>query len=108
MDPGLPGPGSDLNPAADGNLHPTFSTRPTTDHVQVTTKGAVTCLHGPSPLPTSVAGVCNGGMGSLGTARFLNSVTRPIPVIDFKDAIEAICKPQFPHASYVKERNAGK
>merc|ERR1712000_465171 len=72
----------------------------------VTTTGAVTCLHGPSSRSTSVAGVCNGGMGSLGTARFLNSVTRPIPVIDFKDAIEAICKPQFPHASYVKERNA--
>lgn len=87
------------------NFDPQFLV--TTDDKHPAANTQTLCFHGHIPRLAPVAGACNGGMGSLGAARFLNSVTRPIPVIDFKEAIDAICKPQFPFASHARERNAG-
>ncbi|KAF4121646.1 tRNA(Ile)-lysidine synthase TilS/MesJ [Geosmithia morbida] len=43
-------------------------------------------------------------MGSRSPTRFLNSVTRPVAVLDFKESLDAICRPQFPAASWAQRR----
>lgn len=49
----------------------------------------------------------NGGMGSTAAHVFRNQVTRPVRVIEFKEALDATCRPQFPSASWARPRTPG-
>ncbi|KAG9256693.1 uncharacterized protein F5Z01DRAFT_680063 [Emericellopsis atlantica] len=43
-------------------------------------------------------------MGSRSISSFVNGVTKPVSALEFKDALDAACRPQFPTATWYRDR----